>query len=441
MKRSSVILAIILIINLLNNQARSQEKPGFGFDPYIILKTWTYDILRKNMGEGEPVMATMRNQSYLAGLRYPFEMIGISGKLEFTFAKDSIRLIQFRKQLPERKIGPDIADRIIRDTTFRKEYNRSIQQADSLRRDSLVRSITLILGKPVSMGKTSSTEKNAKYSAVWVNHGYSCLYKEFLGFEDIVFTVSAAPAIIVSEFMIPASTEIIQKLQVNTKKMSWTASLLATPAIRPRTAYTDYFILLEFTTGQRYLESIPKNPGNYLLNRMFLEFTGGRRFLMDVPNAPTGYLPDLQFDDLDGDAIPEAWIGIPSDPYDAAARHYLYSLPFREPNLVLNSDDLMPASVTLGPGATVTVTGQDGDNVSLTCPSMSQLKVNITLYPKGFSTFVVARRNNDGSTDFTGSIPLNRLAGCNCDRILEIPVLHVQGGWEAKVPILTQPAR
>jgi hypothetical protein len=436
MKRITTSFIILLIFNIFPIPTRSQEAKGFGFEPWLVLKTWNYETLRAKLGNGEEVLASMRNQSYVAGLRYPFEMLGISGKLEFTFAKDSIRMIHFRRALPERKIGPDIAERIIKDTTFRKEYNRSLQINDSLRRDSVVRSVSGILGVPVSMGKTSSTEKNAKYAAVWANRGYSCQFKEFLGYADIVFTLSTAPPVIAGEFQIPANTQIIQKVAVNTKKMSWTASLLATPAVLPKTAYSDYFILLEFSTGQRYLEIIPKAPGNYLQTKMVVEFSGGRAFLLSVPGNPTGYLADLQFDDFDGDAIPEAWIRIPSDPTGVNTRHYLYSLPFREPNLVLNSDELQPATIELGPAQKIRMVQQDGTIADLDYPGLQEAGRKVTLYPNGFSYFKASGRNTDGTSDFTGGITLGKNPG-----ILELPLKHVKGGWEAGQPRLVTISR
>jgi hypothetical protein len=412
--------------------ARSQVAGNFPFDPYAVLKSWNYDLLVKNRGEGEQIMGKIRNQSYIAGLSYQADLLGMTGKLEYFFNKDSISRIQFRKEHPVRVVGSDVEDRLARDTTFRKEYNRGILTMDSLRRDSVVQAITGILGLPHSSGPTAATEKNARYSAIWTNQGYSCMYKDYLTYSEIVFTLSRVPLWTVGEFEIPAGTEIISKIPVKTRKMSWTASMLGYPATSPMMTYSDYFILLEFSTGKRYLESVPKNPINFLTARRFLDLPAGQRIQLDLPLSASGYLPDLIFEDCDGDAIPEAWIRITADPAAKEQRHLLYALPVMEPNLILNSDDLLPTKIVLKKGSGVMVTFHDGTTREVESPVQPGFPVKPRyLNPNGFRFLKIAGRNTDGSVNFTGGIDLDHLAGKSGTGILEITFRHVQGGWEA----------
>jgi len=432
-KSSSKILLFvsIVLLNLGAGVASGQNTGNFPFDPYVILKSWNYDYLVKNMGEGEQVIGTMRNQKYLAGLKYPFDLLGMKGTMEFTFSKDSISRFQFRKEHILRVIEPELIDRMARDTNVSKAYNIEIRQLDSLRRDSLINDISEILGTPLSNGPTAVTEKNARHLAIWISRGYSCMFKDYISYSEITFSLSTIPLWVVGEFDIPAGTEICRKTMINTKKFSWTANLLGYPSEGRELTYADVFLLLEYSTGQKYLESLPKVPVDYLQTLTFVPFATGQRCLLNLPKNAIGYLPDITFEDCNGDAIPEAWIKVPVNSSANCFRHYLFSLQYREPNLIFNSADQMPKSIGIKSGTPIQITMPDGtvrtveSDLTSGFPSQfTQIKI------KGFKYLKSNELNSDGSANLSGGIELRLFPGAPVLGILEIMYKHVPGGWE-----------
>lgn len=438
MKSKNFLIITCLTFLLSFQSAESQDIKNFPFNPFVILKSWNYDFLLKTMGNGEEIIGTMRNQTYLAGLKYPADLLGMHGKLEFTFVKDSISRFQFTKEHETRVISSDLADRKTRDPAVSLEYKSAMQKLDSLQkldsfsRDSVVKAISEILGTPLSNGRTAITEKNARYSAVWINRGYSCLYKDYIDFSEIVFTLSTVPLLAVGEFDIPTGTEILRKVMVNTRKMSWSASLLGFPSDTPKMIFSDVFLLLEFATGQKYLVSLPKNAIDFLSRPFFLEFPAGQRCLMLVPQNGIGYLPLLTFEDCDGDAIPEAWIQVPFDLKESRSRHYLFSLQYKEPNLIFNSDEQIPSAISIQNGSRIMVTLQDGTTRVVESPMPIAIpNQGAKLYPKGFKYFNSTKLNTDGSTNFIGGIELRFSKGTPSLGVLEITYKHSSNGWEA----------
>jgi len=250
-------------------------------------------------------------------------------------------------------------------------------------------------------------------------------------YSEIVFSLSTIPQWAVGEFGIPAGTEIIQKTPVNTRKMSWTASLLGFPSDAAKMIYSDVLLLLEFSTGQKYLVSIPKNPTGYLQTLFLLEFATGQRCLMSVPKNAISYLPKLIFEDCDGDGIPEAWLQVPSDKDGIQTRHYLFSLPFKEPNLIFSSDDLIPVSIGIQNGSRVMITFQDATTRVVESPGpVARPNQDIQLNPKGFKYLRSTKLNSDGSTNFVGGIQVQTSPGAPGFGILEISYKHTAGGWE-----------
>lgn len=394
-------LTCFLTIQAVN----SQDTGEFPFDPYAILKTWDYDSLVKAMGEGEHIMGIMKKQAYLAGLKYPSDLLRMTGKLEFQFNKDSIARFQFRKEHPVRVISSDQADRMARDTALTADYNRGIMALDSLRRDSVVKAITGILGQPISSGRTPATEKSARHSAIWINNGYTCQYKDYLSYSEIGFSISTIPQWAVGEFDLPAATEILRKTSVKTRRMSWSASLLGFPSVASRSVYSDLFLMVEYSTGQRYVVSIPYNP--------------------------ISYLPAFSFEDCDGDAIPEAWIQVPANISGTLTRHYLFSLSFKEPNLIFSSDDQIPISLTYQGNSGIRVTFPDGTSQIVTGKVKGGgADQNTPFKPEAFRYLRTTRLNNDGSTNFTGGIDLMHSPGTAGEGLLEITYRHIPGGWE-----------
>jgi hypothetical protein len=238
---------------------------------------------------------------------------------------------------------------------------------------------------------------------------------------------------VVGEFNIPNGTEIIRKMNVSMRKMNCTASLLGFAPVAPKLAYSDFFLLFEFNTGQRYLVSIPKNPIDFLQQRHFVDFAGGSRLYLSIPQNAIGYLPVMTFEDCDGDAIPEAWIRIPGDLEGTRYRHLLYSIQFKEPNLVFDTDDALPSTLTFRGNSGITVTWPDGSSVDaeMSAPVAAPGQVE-PLHPRGFAYMNSTRLNNDGSTNFIGGIALKTPAKARDLGILEITYGHVKGGWEPR---------
>jgi hypothetical protein len=282
----------------------------------------------------------------------------------------------------------------------------SLQKRDSVSRDSVVRAISEVMGVPLSNSRTAATEKFARHSATWINRGYSCLYKDYMDYSEIVFSLSTLPAWAVGEFGIPAGSQMLRKTQVSTRKLSWSSGLIGLPAASPIMTYASLFLLVEFTTGQRYVAAIPEN-------------------------GP-GYLPDFTFDDCDGDAIPEVWVRVPADLTGSVMRHYLFTMKFKEPNLIFNGDELLPASIQLDEPGKITINYADGSSrqAPMTKPEEFASK---TLIPAGFSSLVTTRLNSDGSANFTGTINLPGPGEKGASGHIEITYKHTTGGWEPDV--------
>jgi hypothetical protein len=188
--------------------------------------------------------------------------------------------------------------------------------------------------------------------------------------------------------------------------MSWSASLLGFPSDAPKMIFSDVFLLLEFTTGQRYLVSVPKNT--------------------------IAYLPTFTFEDCDGDAIPEAWIQVPSDINSSQTRHYLFSLQFKEPNLIFNSDEQIPSAISFQNSSKILVTFQDGTTRVVESPSPAAVPNQTEqLKPNGFKYLNTTKLNTDGSTNFIGGIELSQSPEAPGLGILEITYKHSRSGWEA----------
>ncbi len=431
-KAKTLFFLLVVMMSMRFTGSQSQEARNFPFDPFVILKSWNYDQLIKIIGPGEEISGTGSNRNYITGIRYPQLLLGMQGKLEYSFTKDSISAIYFRMEYEPRKIDPELSAKMTADTTIRKEYNRNIVVEDSLRRDSVIRAVSVILGEPLSSVTAPSTEKNARHTAIWMNRGYSCMYKDYTDHAEVVFSLSTVPLWLVGEFNIPRGTEILRKINKSTLKMSWKASLLGFPCDRPGMKYSDIFMAMEFTSGQRYLTALPKGANDFLTNDFILEFAGGQRFPLRIPLNSISFLPDFSFTDFDGDGIPDAMIQTPVDPNQRASRYYLYTVKYKEPNIIFNTDELMPLEIMIENGSEVSVFQLDGSHSTIN----AQTPINgsagaVRINPKGFSYLKPTKFNNDGSTNFIGGIDLRKSATGPSLGILEITYKHVTGGWEA----------
>jgi hypothetical protein len=392
--KMNLTLFLSLVLLFHNHATPVHAADGFPIHPYLIMKTWNYDVLKDKMGEGREIMGTFRNQKYIAGLGYPFQLLGMEGQLEFYFSRDSISRIQFHHDHPERKIGFDLADRLSRDSTLRKEYNQNIRRLDSLRRDSIIREISLIMGNPVENKPAPPTEKDARHSAVWISDGYSCLYKDYISYSEVVFSIPTVPLYYVGEFGIPTRSELFLKVNGTSGKLSWSASLAGAPSGSNPLIYDDIFLILEYSNGQRYLEP--------------------------MPNHPVNYLPSLRFEDCNGSGSPQIWVQVPSDSLGKEVRHYIYSIRNLEPNIIFNTDDLVPSSITVGSNDKVSAYFFSGVTLNAGPVAPGSLPAgSIPEEPDGFSYLKDTARNHDGSVNF--------LAGIGP---LEITYQYRNGGWD-----------
>ena len=448
MKSKNLISIATLIIFMGVLSARGQDVKNFPFDPLVILKAWNYTKLNKVMGKGEEVISKLNNQDYISGLRYKYDLLGKQGVLEFSFTQDSISRFLFRFDHAKRVINVDHSDRRTRDPAASHDFDLAVQKLDSLQRldsisrDTLIRGISEVMDRPVSNGPTPVTEKLARHSAIWINHGYSCQYKDYVDYSEIIFTLPTVPLWAVSEFSIPKGTQIIQKVNVNTRKMSCTVSLMGFTSNASRIAYSDYFLLVEFSGGQRYLANYPKNATDYLLSQYFVEFAGGQRCLMSIPENSIGYLPTMLIEDCDGDAIPEIWIQGPCDKGMSHYRHIIYSIQMKEPVPIFDTNDFIPQSISIAGNSKATILWPDGNPIILDLPKPVQMADKlIILHPNGLKYLKSTKLNSDGSTNFIGGLEIKLSPESPTLGIIEITFKHTRGAWEVEKTIFLPPLK
>lgn len=421
-KNTSLILLGILLFgpgNLMSISAQGNSR--FPIDPYAVLKTWTYEEVTKNLGVGKEIIDTLYNQAYIAGYRYETEWFNYRGYLEFYFSEKGISRMQFRNERPEKVIPSDLRDLIIRDTIIRNDYNRKEFVADSLRRDSICFEISKILGRPVSSGPTLAGEKNARFQSLWISHGVTCTYKDFVTSSEISFAIAQTPDWAIRDFDLPDNAELIKKERIIMRRSSWTASLLAESAGKAKPGFKRIYLLLEFDSGQRYAEELPSS---------------------DSLSA----MPDITFDDLNGDAFPDAWIEVPTGLQEKSSKHYIYTLQYKEPLLIFDSSLLLPSQITLQPGYRVEIDFSDGTVLYFSLQVLNgrtdfynsdgSLRTQATTVPAGFNRLAAATRNKDGCVDLIGyfNIQFPGIAGT-----LNFAVTYrfQSGGWE---PVKSEPA-
>ena len=407
-----ILIRLWILVLCLGYVQMSRGQESLPVSPYKILKSFTYDKLIAERGEGIEIIDTLAGQAYLAGIQYPETLLGLKGTLDYFFTGDSVSRMVFRYNHPVPPPEPQIADRIVRDTAFRNLFTRQTLERDSLRRDTLIRGLSEILGPPVASGKTAPSERNARFSTSWINHGYSCIFRDYVDYGEIVFTLPNASAWIRGEFDIDPATEIVQRSVQMYKKERMTVTLMAQPDPESNIRYIHYFLLLEFGNGQRFVENLP--------------------------DMDPGYLPKLKFDDTNGTGTLDAWVSIPMSPDGGSTREFIYSLQFREPILVFNSLDYLPESVQLQPGRKIVITGTDGTRQELAVGtndpwgvlfnSSGEPQFAFEKTPAGFHEFFSEPRNRDGTLNFTGHMSLN--AGMKHTAVLKMRFKHSMGGWE-----------
>ncbi|HBB91443.1 MAG TPA: hypothetical protein DC042_06925 [Bacteroidales bacterium] len=401
-----------------------QEQADFPWDPYKILKSWNYDKLVRLKGEGTQIIDTLSGQAFIAGLSYTDRCFEKTGTLAFYFNNEDISRMEFRFSHPARPVDQAFAERIMLDTAVRNAYEREVMRNDSLRRDTLVQDVSKILGLPITSGPTSPSDKLVRYSATWINRGFSCVFKDDVEYGNLVFSLSMASAWVSGEYDIDATTEIVQRAISQTRKTSWTTSLLAQPADTGKTVYQRLILVLDYRSGERYVENLPD-----------LEYS---------------YLPSLQFDDTDGTATLDAWITAPVNSGGTVTRQFIYSLQFKEPILIFNTNDFLPDEIRFVSGKQIEIRMADGTlhRIDVTGESPAAKAYgsggvpirDITIRPAGYSQFKPTARNRDGSMNFIGTISLIDEYTKEDFGGIEILYQYVTGGWDVK-EILLSPAK
>ncbi len=415
MKRSFY-RVLCLLVSLIPITSYSQEQTDFPWNPYKILKTWKYDDLVKIKGEGIQIIDTLSGQAFIAGLSYTDRCFEKTGTLAFYFNHEDISRFEFRFSHPAKPVDPAFAERIMRDSAVRNAYEREVMRNDSLRRDSLVQDVSKILGLPITAGRTSPSDKLVRYSATWINKGFSCVFKDDVEFGTLIFSLSMASAWVSGEYDIDPTTVIVQRVINQTRKTSWTTSLLAQPSDSAKTVYQRLILVLDYRTGERYVENLPD-----------LEYS---------------YLPSMQFDDTDGTATLDAWITVPINPGGTATRQFIYSLQFKEPILIFNSNDFLPDEIRFVSGKQIEIhmtdgtlhriDVKDGSTAGKAFGSGGAPIRDITIRPAGYSQFEPTARNRDGSMNFIGTISLIDEYTKESFGGIEILYQYVTGGWDIR---------
>lgn len=388
---------VVLLAFIGSQRAFCQDYPSdFPVDPFPVLKTWNYQTVRSNLGSGEQIVDTMFGKPYLAGYRYQQRWLERDGVLEFYFTQKGISIIQFKTEHPLPEPSEELSAQLMQDTLLRKSYNQELVRVDSVRRDSIVKGISKMMGTPNSAGPTPAADRQARYSASWVNHGYACTMRDLGTYTTVVFSLVRTPDWTVNQFGLPNHTEVISKHMVVQQRQSWEASLLGAPTEGSPMLYDHVYLLLEFQTGERYLENLP-------------------------PLPYPAKMVKLDYNDMDGNAFLDPWIIVELAEGVGRERHYIYSVQLKEPIPIFETESLLPYEIALADNKTLLITFPEGSvhhqKLPLNCQlqeyytSEGEITVPLAISPDGFHSLVAENRNRDGSLNLSGVIRLLTLDG------------------------------
>jgi hypothetical protein len=255
---------------------------------------------------------------------------------------------------------------------------------------------------------------------MWISHGVACSYKDYIGSSEISFAIAQTPDWAVRDFDLPESADLIKKERISMRRSSWTASLLAEPADRKNPGFGRIYLLIEFDSGQRYAEILPSS------------------------DSISG-MPDMSFDDVNGDAFPDAWIKIPAGLNGVISRHYIYTLEFKEPLILFDSGVMLPSQVNLKPGRKAEAVFNDGAVMELTLQGMKNqadfyhpdgaLRSVAQMEPAGFNSLEAGIRKKNGSVDLAGHFDI-RFPGLPGSLRFIVKYGYTSGGWE---PVAIEP--
>ncbi len=346
MTKLKKLFSILIILFLAINGISAQDL-GLRADPYEIIAGWTYEDVQREYGEGDKIIDTMSGKAYIAGFKYHQTWFNKPCELEFYFTdvnvsrfllrfihpnnailekEDEKRKENYRQSqlVTDKEKDSLLLERLKDDSrmfdsvAYLKElfYRWDLLEKDSLRSDSLIRSISEIIGKPLKEGRTSHTEKESRYQATWIQNGYSCSLKDYRQFTEVNFGVSPAPGAAIAEFYLDPGIKLIEKFVMNIKGEKLEISLLGLPRAGRNLFYDRLFILASTQTGGLYLDELPE------------ERNGGTN-------------PRLEVSDLTGDNIPDVWLKVDIDPDGFCTNNFIYTMELKEPLLIFDPlDDL-----------------------------------------------------------------------------------------------------
>jgi len=323
---------------------------GFPNDPKSILKQWDYYKLIEQLGEGLPIIDTIKGQAYIAGMAYQEKWLNRDVDASYYFKDVDIASFQMRfwsPYLDERTDGKltNVTDPVIRDSLLRvfqiqdslridsvsrllrfdpslmEELNaealvktdikKRLYNLDSLRCDSLIEDISAILGQPLRKGLTLHTDKNARYHAVWVNNGIAISLRDFTDYTIVAFSIPYVNELTASGFEIDFKSEVLRKLYLSNVNDTLGISLLAVPIHNGSNTYSKTSLLTETQTGSKYVE----------------------KFHYDLPL----YNLVVEAFDFNNDGVQEIWVHGIVDSEVHCEVHYIYTIENTEPIVIFDS--------------------------------------------------------------------------------------------------------
>lgn len=342
-------LAFLLVTNSLIcfQTTLAQDFPN---SPKEILKSWDYYRLIEKLGEGSPIIDTINKQAYIAGMAYKEVWLSRDAELSYYFRDINISNFQLRFWSPyisQRTEGrltnvtdPGIRDSLLRayqiEDSIRMDsvsrllrvdpvimedfkakaaeknlFKKQLYDLDSLRCDSIIEEISAVLGPPLRQGRTHHTDKGARYSAVWMNKEIAVSLRDFTDYTDISFSIPQVSPTLASSFDLDPDSEVIRKFSFPIKKEEVSVSLLAVPQNKEASRYSRASLLVEYVSGQKYVEKF-----NYDQVFSKLEVNGL---------------------DFNKDGLPEIWISAQTDSTSNCGAHGIFTLEAEEPILVFDS--------------------------------------------------------------------------------------------------------
>ncbi len=337
-----ITIALLVLLGLCTqNTVWSQS---FNHSPLEILKSWDYYKLIDQFGEGMPIIDTLSGQAYIAGMTYRQNWLGRPADVSFLFKKtdiDGLRLRFWSPYLTQRtntkipdKASPETRDSLLQAYKIQDSLHRisigsflkknphmidslkliaaadSIEQKrlydlDSIRCDSIVLAISEIMGAPIKTGLTHHTDFKARYSASWINQGFSVGLRDNTDYTDIVFSIPVINRTTAAAFEIDENSEVFHKTMVEVKGQELALSLLGTPHPSSASAYSGIQLLVEPAKGMTYLEQV-FDEADY-------------------------YRPSLQLMDFNSDGIREVWVSAFADLDGTCRFDQIYTLELIEP--------------------------------------------------------------------------------------------------------------